>query len=90
MKVKNTHFSNRDSLNDAMKNLGVKHCDIDMSMKRAPVDSCMSISDVIEKPRNFKKGGLTPSMPVDKMHRLKPAKASAKGYKKGGCAYAEG
>jgi hypothetical protein len=65
--MKSTHFSNRDSLKDAMKNLGVKHSDIDMSNKRSPV--CMDVSEVIEKPMHFKKGGMAP-MPADKLHRL--------------------
>lgn len=74
--MKNTHFSNRDSLKDAMKNLGLKHSDIDMTNKRMPVDSCMSVSDVIEKPMHFKKGGKVMAvsiaiMPAKKMNRMK-------------------
>lgn len=65
--MKSTHFSNRDSLKDAMKHMGVKHSDIDMSNKRSPV--CMDVSEVIEKPMHFKKGGMA-SMPADKLHRL--------------------
>jgi hypothetical protein len=65
--MKSTHFSNRDSLKDAMGHLGLKHSDIDMSNKRAPVS--MGVEEVIAKPRPFKKGGMAP-MPADKLHRL--------------------
>jgi hypothetical protein len=72
--MKNTHFSNRDSLNDAMKNLGLKHSDIDMSNKRMPAN--MSVEDIIEKPMHFKKGGKVMGvsiaiMPAHKMNRMK-------------------
>lgn len=93
--MKNTHFSNRDSLNDAIKNLGLKHSDIDMSNKRMPVN--MGVENIAEQPMNFKKGGkvmdVTVSMmPADKMHRIKKPCMSMGGmpgaeegsYKKGG------
>jgi len=68
MERKSNKFCGRDSLRDAIKNLGLKNSDIDMSNKRACVD--MSVSDVMENPINMKKGGIV-KMPIDKMHRLK-------------------
>jgi len=72
--MKSTHFSNRDSLKDAVRNLGLKPSDIDMSNKREPMN--MSVSDVVEKPMNFKRGGKVMGisvaiMPAHKMNRMK-------------------
>lgn len=64
--MKKNHFCNRDSLKDAMKNLGLKNSDIDMSNKRSPVD--MSVSDIKETPKSFKRGGMA-MVPVEKRRR---------------------
>lgn len=85
--MKSTHFSNRDSLKDAMKNLGVKHSDIDMTNKRMPVN--MSVENVIEKPMNFKKGGMAMKKPCMNMGGMisdgsEIASDKENSYKKGG------
>jgi hypothetical protein len=80
-----------------MSNLGLKHSDVYMSMKRMPVN--MSVEDVIEKPMHFKKGGKVMGvsiaiMPAKKMGRMKKPCMSKGGmmgsedkmYKKGGLA----
>lgn len=95
--MKNTHFSNRDSLNDAIKNLGLKNSDIDMSNKRMPAN--MGSEDIIQRPMNFKKGGKVMGvsiaiMPAHKMNRMKKPCMNTGGmvdtegnmYKKGGMA----